>query len=111
MHSHAFNWPERALISFACLLAICVLLTACDEHPQTYGTKVIIQTVDRPVPLPCPVKKPVRPAKLDKPLPTDLRALVKVLEAKLLEYAGPGKYADQANDDLETCIHPPAPAK
>lgn len=66
---------------------------------------VQIKTVERVVEVakPCPAKKPDRPAKLVRPLPTDAVALAAVLGAKVLEYDGDGGFADRALAALDIC--------
>lgn len=88
--------------------ALFLALTGCpgDIPPQSPGEKVVTQTVEKEVPMPCPVTQPDRPTPLVKPLPTDLGALVDALSAKLEEWAGKGRYGDQASHTIDTCIHP-----
>jgi hypothetical protein len=64
-------------------------LAACgtDQSRPAVEIRTVTKTVE--VQKPCAVTPPVRPAPLDKPLPTDLGRLVAVLGAKLVEYAGP----------------------
>lgn len=66
--------------------------------------KVVERVVE--VPKPCPVKRPARPAKLARPLPADSIATLALVTAKLLEYDGPGGFADRALAALETCTKP-----
>lgn len=63
-----------------------------------------VRTVEVPVEVqkPCPGIVPVRPAPLGL-LPNDLTALAALLGAKLVEYAGDGKYADQADAYFKSC--------
>jgi hypothetical protein len=86
-----------------------VVLTACAgaTPPPAVETRIVTKTVE--VQKPCPVTVPVRPAPLAKPLPTDLGKLVAALGAKLVEYAGPGRYADKADAALKTCTAPTQP--
>ena len=81
----------------------CLLLAACKTTPA-----VEVRTVEvvRETMRPCPVAKPVRPADLTA-LPDDARDAVLVLYAKLLEYAGPGGYADQADKAIGVCVGSP----
>ncbi len=86
-------------------LSLCLMAFEC-QPPQSPGQNIVYRDVEKQVPMPCPVTEPKRPDPLPKPLPSDLGALVDVLTGKLLEYAGPGKYADQAQSALDICIHP-----
>jgi hypothetical protein len=88
------------------LASALAVLASCAQHPESAGTKVIYQTVDKEVQRPCPVTKPVRPAPLAKPLPSDVARLVDLLTAKLIEYAGNGGYADRADAALTICTKP-----
>lgn len=65
----------------------------------TTEPRVVIKEVSRP----CPVTVPTRPKPLDRPLPDDAVSLAALLAAKLLEYAGPGGFADRAESSLRTC--------
>ncbi|HEX5184455.1 MAG TPA: hypothetical protein VFW19_15060 [Allosphingosinicella sp.] len=86
------------------------LLAACGAHPRSIGEHVVYQPVEKEVPRPCPVAVPKRPAKLQRPLPSDPAALADLLIAKLLEWDGPGKYGDQAEAALKVCTAPEAAA-
>lgn len=92
---------KRALLATALLLSAC----ATDSGPPP---AVQIRTVERVVEVqrPCPVKVPVRPGPLAKPLPTDAIALAAVLALKLNEYIGPGKWADGVESALDKCTKP-----
>jgi hypothetical protein len=78
-------------------------LAACgtDQSRPAVEIRTVTKTVE--VQKPCAVTPPVRPAPLDKPLPTDLGRLVAVLGAKLVEYAGPGGFADRATAAIDQC--------
>lgn len=80
------------------------MLAACGADTGARPA-VQIKTVERVVEVakPCPVRTPTRPAKLDRPLPADSVALAALLGAKLLEYDGPGGFADRALAALNTC--------
>lgn len=69
--------------------------------PPAVQVREIIKTVE--VAKPCPVTKPTRPAPLPKPMPTDLARFAATLAAKLVEWAGPGGYADRADAAIATC--------
>lgn len=90
------------------LAAFPLLLAACGANPNARPA-VEIRTVERVVEVakPCPVTKPDRPAKLSRPLPSDSVALAALLGAKLLEYDGPGGFADRALAALNTCTATP----
>lgn len=103
---------------FLILPALYIALSACtttgDTHAVSPADHVIYQTVYKAVRQPCPVTKPKRPGDakthgLARPLPTDLGALVDVLLAKLKEWDGPGKYADQTDSAIEICTRPVPP--
>lgn len=94
----------RTALAFAALASLGI--SACHDHPQSAGVKVEYQTVVKEVQRPCPAKKPTAPAPLEKPLPTDLGALVDVLTAKLAEWAGRGGYGERAEAALEVCTKP-----
>jgi hypothetical protein len=92
-------------------IAVSLFVGGCaTDGASTPRPAVEIHTVTRTVevPRPCAVKKPDRPGPLLMPLPTDAVALAAVLALKLREYAGPGKYADQADAAIAICT---APAK
>lgn len=72
--------------------------------PPAVEVHTVTRTVE--VPRPCGVAKPVRPAPLITPLPTDAVALAATLGLKLREYAGKGQYADQADAAIATCTKP-----
>jgi hypothetical protein len=77
-------------------------LSACaHDHP---GVRVETVEVVREVQRPCPGEKPVRPAPLARPLPTDAVQLAALLGAKLGEYTLPGKWADKAEAIIDRCL-------
>lgn len=84
---------------------VILALTACSTPGQP-GIKVEYKTVEKEVPRPCPVTKPVTPEKLKRPLPKDPARLLDLVTAKLLEWAGPGGYGERANAAIETCTKP-----
>jgi hypothetical protein len=95
------------------LLAPLLSLAACagnGDHVADPGERVVYQTVYKAVREPCPVKEPPRPAKLVRPLPVDPASLATLLIAKLLEWDGPGKYADQVHDGFAICTRPVPPS-
>lgn len=88
-------------------VAVALLMAACGgERPAAISDQVHIQTVVKEVQRPCPVTRPARPAPLARPLPDSPRVLIDVLASKLEEWAGPGKYGDQADAALATCTAP-----
>jgi hypothetical protein len=88
-------------------LAALLLLSGCATAPKApVVPNVQIQTVTKEVQRPCHVTKPVRPAKLAQPLPTDSEALAALLGAKLIEWAGEGGYGDRAESAIATCSKP-----
>jgi hypothetical protein len=92
----------RVLMGLTCT----IMLASCGEHPESAGTKVIYQTVEKEVPRPCPVTKPVKPKPLARPLPVDPARLIDLLAAKLLEWAGPGGYGERASQAIDICTKP-----
>lgn len=94
----------RYLVVFAAMAA----LSGCGAKDVTPppATEYRTQTVDHETMRPCDAAHPARPAKLPDPLPTDLYALSVTLGLKLLEYTGPGKWADQMDSSLNTCTKP-----
>lgn len=87
-----------ATIAAALSLAGC----AATPHPAP-GVRVEYRDVIKEVQRPCPVSVPERPAPLKRPLPDSPARLIDLLTAKLAEYAGDGKYADQAEAALKKC--------
>ena len=87
------------------LVPLALMLEACPNSKECPPPAIEqhYTTVTKEVAKPCPVKEPARPAALQRPLPTDAVSLAALLGAKLLEYAGPGGYADRAHDAIETC--------
>lgn len=71
------------------------------------ATKIETIEVIKEVQKPCPGERAARPTPLISPLPTDLETLAAVLAAKLVEYAGPGKYADKADAIMLRCLDSP----
>lgn len=84
-------------------LASVAALSACTGTVPPPAVEVRTQTVIKEVAKPCPVTKPVRPAPLAKPLPTDLARFAATVLAKLTEWSGPGGYGDRADAAIATC--------
>lgn len=100
---------------FLLALPLAACNTAGDTAHVDSASTIVYKTVNVPVPQPCPVTKPARPGDakthgLARPLPTDPAALVDLLLAKLKEWDGLGKYADQAEGSIDICIRPIPPA-
>ena len=89
------GWPQGAALLAA------ITLSACATTQP--GVRVKTVTVTKEVQRPCAVKPIERPAKLTRPLPTDAIALALTLQAKLLEYAGPGGWAERMEGALAIC--------
>lgn len=85
------------------VLVLTLALLACDLPRPEPATKVVYQDVVKEVPRPCPVTVPKRPGPLARPLPESSARLIDLLTAKLYEWAGEGKYGDQADAALRTC--------
>ena len=89
------------LLTIASLAA----LAACTQSPQSApATQIQVQRDVVEVQRPCRVVAPARPAPLARPLPDDAERLNALLTAKLLEYAGPGRYADRIEAALAECV-------
>lgn len=88
------------------LIAFGLLLTACGTDRPRPAVEVRTQTVVKEVQRPCAVTIPQRPAPLAKPLPTDAVKLAALLGAKLVEWAGPGKYGERADAAIRECTKP-----
>lgn len=89
------------------ILAALLLLTGCGAGatpPPAVEIRTVTKTVE--VAKPCPVTIPERPAPLPAVMPTDLAKFAATVLAKLVEYAGPGRYADKADAALRTCTKP-----
>ena len=84
------------------ILIAALLLAGCGTTPKP---AVEVRTVEvvKEVQRPCASTKPDRPESLPQPLPSDARQLVALLTAKLLEWSGPGKYADRAEAAIDEC--------
>lgn len=90
---------------FRSMLAPSLLfLAACGATTPHPAVEVRTVTVVKEVQKPCPVQKPDRPAPLARPLPVDSTQLAALLSLKLLEYAGPGGYAEKADLALKRCL-------
>ncbi|SNT19196.1 hypothetical protein [Sphingopyxis indica] len=81
-------------------IAAALALAGC-AHEQA-GVRVQTVEVVKEVQVPCPVEVPARPAPIGA-LPSDARDALRIVGAKLLEYAGPGAYADRADAALRIC--------
>lgn len=82
------------------------LLAGCATTPKPCPPaipKLEIQKQVVEVAKPCPVDEPQRPAKLARPLPTDLEALAAVLANQLMLWEAPGGYGDRASAAIRTC--------
>lgn len=94
--------PQLAVLVAALTLSAC---GAADTGARP-AVEVKTVTVYRDAQRPCAAKKPERPGKLVRPLPTDTTALAALLGAKLTEYDGSGKYADRADAAIDLCTKP-----
>lgn len=83
-------WPAFSLL----------LLAACSHGPGAVEVRTV--EVVKEVMVPCPAKAPVRPSALGE-LPAVAEDALRIVSAKLLEYAGKGGYADKAEDAIATC--------
>ena len=79
-------------------------LAACATDQPGIQVRTVTKTVE--VQKPCPGTKPERPAPLARPLPSDPIQLAAILGAKLYEWAGEGKYGDQADAIMTRCLTP-----
>lgn len=77
-----------------------LLLSGCAHTPS--GTEVKTVEIVKEVMVPCPVQVPARPTPLGV-LPESAEDALRVVSAKLLEYAGKGGYADKADDAIKLC--------
>lgn len=92
------------------IIAALLPLTACGTGTTPPpAVEVRTQTVVKETQRPCPVTIPARPAPLPAIMPTDLAKFAATVLAKLVEYAGPGRYADKADAALKTCTAPTQP--
>lgn len=78
------------------------LLAGC-AHQQ--GVRVETVEVVKEVQRPCPASKPDRPAPVGA-LPSNARDALRIVTAKLLEYVGPGGYAERAEKAIDICTKP-----
>jgi hypothetical protein len=81
-----------------------LLLAGCADGPRP--VKVVVQEKIVEVQRPCPVTVPARPAPIGA-LPANARDALRIAAAKLLEFAGPGGYADKADAALVICTKAP----
>lgn len=96
---------QRVAKSAATLLC-CICVIGCSTTDQAPpGVDVQIVEVIKEVQRPCAATIPVRPEPLGV-LPSDAVAALAITGAKLVEYAGKGKYADRATAALRTCTKP-----
>jgi hypothetical protein len=90
-------------------LPILLLLAGCAAGPKPCPPSVPTMqtvTVNKEIQRPCAVLIPDRPAKLARPLPTDLEQLAAVLAGQLKIYEASGGYADKMGDALGVCTKP-----
>ena len=88
------------------LILLPLALAACAK-PDVPPPGMQIETVEviKEVQRPCKVTMPVAPAPLGV-LPSDAVAALAVTGAKLVEYAGEGKYVDRLESALRICTKP-----
>lgn len=89
----AFHYTQAAIVVLA--------LSACAK-PTPPATQIKIQRETVEVMKLCPETLPKRPAAIGA-LPGDLQKLAALLGAKMMEYAGPGGYADRVEAAHEAC--------
>jgi hypothetical protein len=77
-----------------------LLLAGCGHTQQ--GVRIETVEVVKEVQRPCPVTAPERPAPVGA-LPSNARDALRIVSAKLLEYVGPGGYADRADSAIGIC--------
>lgn len=82
------------------LTIICFAVLGCTKAERGIQTEIVRVPVE--VQKPCPGEIPTRPDALG-PLPTDAVELAARLAAKLVEYSGPGGYADRADAWMQRC--------
>lgn len=86
----------------ATLALAALALSACAHAPAPVDVRIQERTVE--VLMPCPVEAPARPAPIDgATLPADARDALRIMTAKLLEWAGHGGYGDRAEAALAVC--------
>ena len=86
----------------AVLISASLTLAACSHAPAPVDVRIQERTVE--VMRPCPVEVPTRPAPIDgATLPEDARDALRIVTAKLLEWAGQGGYGDRAEAALAVC--------
>jgi len=88
------------------LVAWSLLPGGCVADQSRPAVEIRTVTVYKDVQRPCPVTVPTRPAPLTSKMPTDLAKFAATALAKLVEYAGPGRYADKADAAIKTCTNP-----
>ena len=83
------------------IVALTLLLAGCAATtPRVETVRVLVPT---PVPCVTAADVPVRPAPLAARPAAD-RDAVRMLLAKLLEWAGPGAYGDRAHGIFKECV-------
>lgn len=85
------------------IATLALVLAACAHSPAPVEVRIQERTVE--VLRPCPVEAPERPAPLDT-LPDNAVDALRMVTAKLLEYAGAGGYADRAEAAIGVCATP-----
>ncbi len=87
----------------AMILVAALALSGCAHGRAPVDVRVQERLVE--VQRPCPVTVPARPAPIDPDtLPADARDALRIVTAKLLEYAGAGGYADRAEAAIAVCL-------
>ncbi len=86
-------------------IIIAVLALSACAKPTPPATQIKIQRETVEVMRICPETFPKRPGAIGA-LPSDLQKLAAVLGAKLMEYAGPGGYADRVEAAHGACSAP-----
>lgn len=96
----------RTIRDFLIVAPIALLSACATTNVPPPAVQIRTQVVTKEVQRPCSVTKPVRPAPLTKPIPTDAIALAAALALKLAEWSGPGGYGDRADAAITTCTKP-----
>lgn len=91
------------ILTAIAVAALALLLTGCAGRVQN-GIEVRTVEVIKEVQVPCPVALPPRPKTiLPSEIPEQAQDASKALFASLLQWQGPGKYADKAEAALRIC--------